>query len=149
MQVILREQVKNLGNSGDVVTVKDGYGRNYLLPRGLAVLATEGNKKQIEFHKRQIAAQNARSREAAQVLAGKLTTVKIEIARQVGVGEKLFGSVSSRDIEQALSKQGVTLDRKRIHLPEPIRTLGEHTVECKLEQGVTGSIKVTVVALAE
>lgn len=149
MQVILRETIPNLGQGGEVVTVRDGYGRNYLIPQGLAILATERNKKQIAYHKKQIAYQNAKLRGEAQTLAEKLSGLRVEIQRQVGIGEKLFGSVTSRDIEQALSKQGVSLDRKRIHLPEPIKILGEHLVEFKLDQGVTGKIKVLVVALVE
>ena len=148
MQVILRESVPHLGQSGEMVTVRDGYGRNYLIPQGLTILATEGNKKQIEYHKKQIAARNAKLRGEAQSLSNRLSSVTVEIKRQVGLGDKLFGSVSSRDIEQALSTQGVLLDRKRIHLPEPIKTLGEHMVECKLEQGVVGQIKVIVVGLS-
>ena len=149
MQVILRETVPNLGQSGELVSVREGYGRNYLIPQGLAILATEGNKKQIEYHKKQIALRNAKLREEAQNLVDRLTALSVQVSRQVGIGEKLFGSVTSRDIEQALSKLGLTLDRKRIHLPEPLKTLGEHWVECKLDQGVIGKIKVTVVALSD
>ena len=149
MQVILRETVPNLGQSGELVSVREGYGRNYLIPQGLAILATEGNKKQIEYHKKQIALRNAKLREEAQNLVDRLTALSVQVSRQVGIGEKLFGSVTSRDIEQALSKLGLNLDRKRIHLPEPLKTLGEHWVECKLDQDVIGKIKVTEVALSD
>jgi large subunit ribosomal protein L9 len=149
MQVILREDVFNLGKSGDVVTVRNGYGRNYLIPQGLAVLATERNVKQIEHQKKIIAARNARLAKDAQSVADRLAAVEVTIGRQAGEGDKLFGSVSTRDIEEALRSQGVTVDRKKIVLSEPIKALGDYVVDVKLGQSVTGKIKVHVVAQSQ
>lgn len=144
MRLILRETVPHVGQSGELVTVRDGYGRNFLIPQGLAIPATDRNVKQVEHHKRVIAAQEAKRIQQAQELAQQLSQMEVALLRQVGVGNKLFGSVGSRDIEQALRQQGVTLDRKTLVLPEPIRTLGEHQVEIKLGSGVVASIKVRV-----
>lgn len=144
MRVILRETVPHVGQSGELVTVRDGYGRNYLIPQGLALPATDRNVKQVEHNKRVIAAQEAKRMEQAQALAQQLSRMEVALVRQVGVGDKLFGSVGSRDIEQALQRQGVALERRTIVLPEPIRTLGEHQVEIKLGGGVVASLKVRV-----
>lgn len=146
MRIVLREDVSNLGKSGEVVTVRAGYGRNYLLPQGLAVAATERNVQQIEHQKKVIAARNAKLAKDAQSVADKLSSIEVVIARQSGEGDKLFGSVSSRDIEDALKAKGVNVDRKKIHLAEPIKTLGDYSVEVKLGQGVHGKIKVHVVS---
>ncbi len=145
MQIILREDVINLGKSGDVVTVREGYGRNFLLPKGLAVAATERNVKQVEHQKKVITARNAKLAKDAQAVADKIAGIEVSISRQAGEGFKLFGSVSTRDIEEALSQKGVTLDRKKIVLSEPIKALGEYTLDVKLGQGVTGKIKVRVI----
>lgn len=144
MRIILREDVANLGKSGELVSVKDGYGRNYLLPHGLAVLATERNVKEIEHHKKVIAARNARLLKDAQSVADRLGTVEVKITRQAGEGGKLFGSVSGRDIEEALAKQGVTINHKKMVVEQPIKHTGEYSIEVRLGQGVTGKIKVTV-----
>ena len=146
MRIILREEVQNLGKGGDVVSVKPGYGRNFLIPQGLAVLATERNVRLVEHHKKVIAARNAKLQKDAQAVADKLSSLEVVITRQAGEGDKLFGSVSSRDIEDALKAKGVTVDRKKIHLAEPIKTLGDYSVEVKLGQGVAGKIKVHVVS---
>lgn len=144
MRIILREEVKNLGKSGEVVTVRDGYGRNYLLPQGLALLATERNIKQLEHQKKVISARNAKLQKDAQAVADKLASLTVRITRQAGEGGKLFGSVSTRDVEEAVRTFGVTLDRKKIVIEQPIKTTGEHTVEVKLGQGVVGKLKLTV-----
>lgn len=144
MRIILREDVANLGKSGELVSVKDGYGRNYLLPHGLAVLATERNVKEIEHHKKVIAARNARLLKDAQSVADRLGTVEVKITRQAGEGGKLFGSVSGRDIEEALAKQGVPINHKKMVVEQPIKHTGEYSIEVRLGQGVTGKIKVTV-----
>ena len=146
MRLILREDVSNLGRSGEVVTVRNGYGRNYLLPQGLAVPATEGNVRQIEHQKKLIAAHNAKLSKDAQSVADKLGSLDVTIAKQAGEGDKLFGSVSTRDIEEALRDKGVTLDRKKIQLGEPIKSLGDYTVDVRLGQGVTGKIKIHIVS---
>ena len=145
MQVILREDVTNLGKSGDLVKVKPGYGRNYLIPQGLAVPATRANIAQIEHHKKQIAARNAKLSKDAQGMADRLAAIEVQIERQVGEEDKLFGSVTGRDITEALAEKGVQLDHKKLHMAEPIKTIGYHTVDVKLGQGVTGQLKVVVV----
>jgi large subunit ribosomal protein L9 len=145
MQVILRDDLDNLGKSGEVVNVKPGYARNYLLPRGLAIKATAGDIKRVEHEKRVIAARTAKLAKEAQAEADKLSQVSVSIARAVGEEEKLYGSVTSRDIAEALTAQGVKVDSKKIHLDEPIKTLGMTEVGVKLGRGVTAKIKVWVV----
>ena len=145
MQVILKEDVPNLGKSGEVVKVKPGFGRNYLIPQGLAVIATAGNIKQIEHQKKIIAAKNAKLAKDSQALADKLASIEVVIERQAGEEDKLFGSVTSRDIEEALAEKGVPIDHKKIVMPEPIKTIGYQTLDVKLGQGVTGKLKVVVV----
>jgi large subunit ribosomal protein L9 len=145
MQVILKEDVANLGKSGDLVKVKPGYGRNYLIPQGLAVIATATNVKQVEHQKKLIAARNAKLSKDSQAMADRLGAIEVQIERQVGEENKLFGSVTSRDIADALADKGVTVDHRKIHLEEPIKTIGYQTVDIKLGQGVTGKIKVVVV----
>lgn len=144
MRIILREDVPKLGKSGELVTVRDGYGRNYLLPQGLGMLATEHNVKQIEHQKKVIAARNAKLAKDAQAVADKLSSLTLKIARQAGEGGKLFGSVSTRDIEDAAASLGVTIDRRKVVIAEPIKVLGEYTVEVKTGQGVVGKVKVVV-----
>lgn len=146
MQVILREDISNLGKSGELVSVKPGYGRNYLIPQGMAVLATERNVKLLEHHKRTIAQRNAKLLKDAQSVAEKLTSLTLKFARQAGEGGKLFGTVSTRDIEEEAKKAGVALDRKKLHLAEHIKTVGEYTVDVKLSQGVVAKLKVQVTA---
>ena len=145
MQVILKEDVHNLGKAGDLVKVKPGFGRNYLIPQGKAIVATAGNIKEIEHHKKLIAAKQAQLSKDAQAMADQLAAIEVQIERQAGEEDKLFGSVTSRDIEAALADKGVTIDHKKVHMPEPIKTIGYHTVEIRLGNGVTGKIKVVVV----
>lgn len=145
MQVILKEDLDNLGKSGEVVNVRSGYGRNYLLPRGLAVLATAGDIARVEHEKKVIAARTAKLAKEAQAEADRLSQVSVSIARAVGEEDKLFGSVTSRDIAEALHQQGVTVDSKKIQLDEPIRALGMTEVPVKLGRGVQAKIKVWVV----
>lgn len=146
MRVILREDAANLGKSGELVSVKPGYARNYLIPQGVAVLATERNVKQLEHQKKIIAARNAKLLKDSQSVADKLASLTVKISRQSGEDGKLFGSVGTRDIEEAVSKLGVTIDRKKINLGEAIKHTGEFNVEVKLGQGVTGKLKVIVEA---
>jgi len=148
MKVILREDVYNLGKSGEVVTVKPGYGRNFLLPRGLAVLASEKNVRQLEHEKSVIEARQTKLRAGAQEQANQLSNVQVKIARKVGEQDKLFGSVTALDIAEALAAQGRKLDRRTIHLPEPIKTIGTHEVEIRLHRDVSAKIKVEVSAEA-
>ena len=144
MKLILREDVPNLGKSGDLVSVKPGFGRNYLLPRKLAVLANESNVKQLQHDREVISAQQAKQRGAAQSQAQKLEAVVVRIRRKVGEQDKLFGSVTSLDIAEALATQGLKVDRRAIHLAEPIKTTGKHAVEIRLHREVTSSIHVEV-----
>lgn len=146
MRVILREDTTNLGKSGELVSVKPGYARNYLIPQGVAVLATERNVKQLEHQKKIIAARNAKLLKDSQSVADKLGSLTVKISRQSGEDGKLFGSVGTRDIEEAVNKLGVTIDRKKINLGEAIKHTGEFSVEVKLGQGVTGKLKVIVEA---
>lgn len=145
MQVILRDDLENLGKSGEVVNVRPGYARNYLLPRGLAVKATASDVARVEHEQRVIAARSAKLAKAAQAEADKLSQVSVSIARAVGEEDKLYGSVSSRDIAEALREQGVTVDAKKIQLDEPLKALGETEVPIKLGHGLLAKIKVSVV----
>ena len=145
MQVILRDDMDNLGKSGEVVNVKPGYARNYLLPRGLAIKATASDVKRVEHEKRVIAARTAKLAKEAQAEADGLSKISVSIARAVGEEDKLYGSVTSRDIAEALAAQNVKVDSKRIHLEEPIKTLGMTEVQVKLGRGVNATIKVWVV----
>jgi large subunit ribosomal protein L9 len=146
MQIILKEDVPNLGRSGELVTVKPGYGRNYLIPQGKAALATTKNIAQLEHEKKLIAARNAKLMRDARAVADRLAATELTIERQVGAEEKLFGSVTSRDVEEALAAKGVKLDRKKIVLDEPIKNLGVYTLDVKLTHEVVAKLKVWVVA---
>jgi large subunit ribosomal protein L9 len=146
MEVILREHVDNVGRRGEVVKVADGYARNYLLPRKLALLATEGNKKQIERERAKFDVLEAEEQKVAEAVAGRLAGVEIEIARKVGETEALYGSVTSADIADALAAKGFDLDRRKLQLAEPIKKLGEYEVPVKLHREVTTRLKVKVVA---
>ncbi|MEA2697380.1 MAG: large subunit ribosomal protein [Myxococcales bacterium] len=145
MQIILKEDMDHLGKSGEVVNVRTGYGRNYLLPRGFAVLATAGDIARVEHEKKIIAARTAKLAKETQAEADRLSQVAVSIPRAVGEEDKLFGSVTTRDIAEALQQQGVTIDSKKIHLDEPIKALGLTEVSVKLGRGVQAKIKVWVV----
>ena len=144
MKLILREDVENVGKSGEVVTVKDGYGRNFLLPRKLAVLANEKNVRQLNHDRGVIAAREAKLQSAARDEAQKLETLNVVISRKVGQQNKLYGSVTALDIAEALVGQGHRVDRRHIHLPEPIKAVGTHEVELRLHRDVVARIKVEV-----
>ena len=146
MEVILREHVDNLGRRGDLVKVADGYARNYLLPRKLALLATDGNKKQIERERAKFEVKELEEQKVAQAVADRMATVEIEIARRVGETEALYGSVTSGDIAEALAAKGFELDRRKLQLPEPIKKLGEYDVPLRLHRDVITPLKVKVVA---
>lgn len=145
MQVILREDMDNLGKSGEVVTVKPGYGRNYLIPQGLAVLATAQDVARVAHEKRVIASRNAKLMKDTQAAADRLNQVTVSIPVQVGEEDKLYGSVTARDIGEALREKGVEIDTKTLVLDEPLKTLGLAEVPVKLGRGVTATIKVWVV----
>lgn len=146
MEVILREHVDNLGRRGEIVKVADGYARNYLLPRKLALLATDGNKKQIEREKVKFDAKEAEERGVAEAIAARLAAVDVSIARKVGETEALYGSVTSADIAEVLAAKGFDLDRRKLNLAEPIKKLGEYEVPLRLHRDITVQVKVKVVA---
>ena len=145
MQIILTENVPNLGSIGDLIKVKDGYARNYLLPRKLAIVATPKSVKQFEHQKRVVAARMEKLLKSAQGLKEKLEGLSVSIARQVGEEDKLFGSVTSKDIAEALEDKGLDIDRKKIVLDAPIKTQGVFQVPVKLHQDVFATLKVWVV----
>jgi large subunit ribosomal protein L9 len=146
MQVILREHVDNLGRRGEIVRVADGYARNYLLPRKLALLATEGNKKQIERERGKYVAKEAEEQKVAEAMAERLGALDIAIAKKVGETEALYGSVTTADIAEALAAKGFQIDRRKLHLSEPIKRLGDFDLPVRLHPDVTAHIKVRVVA---
>ena len=149
MEVILREHVDNLGRRGEVVKVADGYARNYLLPRKLALLVTDGNKKQIERERAKFDAKEADEQKIAQAMADRLANLEVVIARKVGDTQALYGSVSTADIADGLATKGFEIDRRKIHLPDPIKQLGEFDIPVKLHRDVAATIKVKVVAEAK
>ncbi len=144
MKVILKEDVHNLGKMGDIVTVRNGYARNYLIPKDLAVEANQRNVREFEHHKRIIQEKARKIRDAAQILAEKIASTPLVIKAKAGEEEKLFGSVTSIDIEKALSEAGFEIDRKKIILDEPIKRLGEYTVKVKVHPDVMADINVKV-----
>jgi large subunit ribosomal protein L9 len=146
MEVILREHVDHLGNRGEVVKVADGYARNYLLPRKLALLATEGNKKQIEHERAKFEAKEADERKAAEVIAERMGRAEIVLRRKVGETEVLYGSVTTADIAEALAAKGFEIDRRKLQLAEPIKKLGDFNIAVKLHRDVVATVKVTVAA---
>jgi len=146
MEVILREHVDNLGKRGELVKVADGYARNYLLPRKLALLATDGNRKQIEREREKFEAREAEEKKVAEGLAARIANLEIDIARRVGETDVLFGSVTTADIAAALAAKGFEVDRRKLHLGESIKKLGEYQVPLRLSRDVTAQIKVRVVA---
>jgi large subunit ribosomal protein L9 len=148
MEVILKEDVINLGSRGDVVKVADGYGRNYLLPRKLAMQATEQNKAVIEQMKAAAARRSATEKAQAEELAVRLEPVALAFTRKAGAEGHLFGSVTSSDIAAELAAQGFEIDRRRIILHEPLKSVGEFRVSIKLHREVTAQVKVTVQAEA-
>jgi large subunit ribosomal protein L9 len=144
MEVILREHVEHLGRRGDVVKVADGYARNYLLPRKLALTVTEGNRKQIARERHIAEKREADERVAAEAMAARFAGLEIAIARRVGETEALYGSVTSADIAETLAAKGFEVDRRRVQLAEPIKQLGEFEVPVRLHRDVTATVKVVV-----
>src|SRR5438067_12927181 len=145
MEVILREHVQHLGAAGDVVKVKDGYARNYLLPKGLAYPATEANKKKIAYEAARIARQRAAERDAAETEAAKLADVHLSFAVKVGEEDKLYGSVTAGDVQRTLEELGIHVDKRKGDLPEPIRELGDFQVGIKIHHDVLPENHVNVV----
>src|SRR5437868_9801712 len=145
MEVILRQHVENVGQRGEIVKVADGYARNYLLPRKLALPATEGGRKQVERERAKLDTKEAEEKGVADALAGRLSGVEVEIARRVGETEALYGSVTSGDIAEALAAKGFDVDRRKLQLDDPIKKISDVDVPIKLHRDVTTTIKVRVV----
>ena len=145
MEVILRDHVEKLGKRGEIVKVSDGYARNYLLPRKLALPATEGNRKHVERERKIMETREAEEKSQAEAVATRLSTVDITIARRVGETEQLYGSVTAADIADFLKSKGFEIDRRKLILPEPIKSIGQHDVPLKLHREVTVPLRVKVV----
>ena len=144
MEVILKEDVASLGSRGDVVKVAEGYGRNYLLPRKLAIRASEGNKAVIEQMKAAAVRRSAKEKSGADELAKRFAGLSVSFQRRSGEHDQLFGSVTSGDIADALSKKGFDVDRRKIQVHEPLKTLGEFDVPVRLHKDVTTHLKVII-----
>lgn len=149
MNVILTENVKGLGNMGDVVKVKPGYARNFLVPNKLAVEASERNLRELEHHRRQLTRKAEKLSQEAAAIKARIEEVECVLTHRAGEEGKLFGSVTSMEIEAALAAKGIEIDRRKIHLDHPIKTLGSHDVEIKLNAGVSATLKVSVVKAEE
>lgn len=145
MEIILREDVQHLGKAGEVVKVKDGYARNFLLPKGLAYPATEANKQKITYEAQRIAKQREAERTAAESEAGRLATVELTFTVKVGEEDRLYGSVTASDIQRRLEEQGIHVDKRKIELPEPLRSLGDFRVGVRIHPDVRPEIAVHVV----
>ena len=145
MKVILKNDVKDLGRAGEVVNVKDGFARNYLVPQGLAVEASTKNVKEFEHEKKKIQEMAKKVKAGATGLAEQIAAAKIVIKAKAGEEDKLFGSVTSMDIADALKAAGIEIDKKKIQLDEPIKRLGEHTVAVKIHSEVSAQLNVQVV----
>ena len=145
MEIILRDHVDNLGRRGEIVKVANGYARNYLLPRKLALLATDGNKKHVERERAKFEVKEADERKVIEAQAARLSSVEVVITRRVGDTDALYGSVTSSDIADALAAKGIEIDRRKLQLAEPIKRIGDVDVPLKLHRDVTATIKVRVV----
>ncbi len=145
MNVILQEDVPNLGRAGDVVAVRDGYGRNFLLPRKKAVMADPKNLKQLDHHKRVVDAKQQKVKHKAEEIAEKIKDLSITISREAGEEDKLFGSVTTKDIADALRNEGYIIDRHDIHLEAPLKKIGIYDVSVRLHAEVNGIVKIWVV----
>ncbi len=148
MKLILREDVENLGKGGELVEVKPGYGRNYLLPRGLAVLANPKNVRELEHQKAVASAKAAKLKASAEAVAKRLADTAVTLKRKVGEQDKLYGSVTALDIVEALAARGLQIDRRNVDLAEPLKTLGDFEVPVKLHSDVVGKAEVKIEAEA-
>lgn len=145
MQVILQENIPSLGKAGEVVTVRDGYGRNFLIPKGKAVVADPKNLNMLEHQKRVVAAKEVKRKREAEDLSTKLSQLSITISREAGEGEKIFGSVTNKDVSDALRREGYIIERHDVTMEEPIKQLGIFDIPVKLHTEVTATVKVWVV----
>lgn len=146
VKLILREDVSNLGEAGELVTVRPGYARNFLLPQGKAILATAASIKELEHHQKVVADRLARERKGQLAERDRIQNLQLEFAMQAGEEGKLFGSVTAAQIAEQLEAKGVTVDRRKIQLEEPIKEVGDHSVPIKLWKDVTANVKVKVTA---
>src|SRR5687767_3715052 len=146
MEVILKEHVDNLGRRGDIVKVAEGYARNYLLPRKLALMVNEGSKRQIEREKKNAEARELEEKSQAEAYAQRLGQADLTIARKVGENNVMYGSVTSADVAHALEAKGFEIDRRKIQMPDPFKALGEFKVPVKIHRDVTAEVTVKVVA---
>jgi large subunit ribosomal protein L9 len=144
MEVILRQDVDNIGRRGDIVKVAEGYGRNYLLPEGLAMAVTEANKARIAKERKQYEAHTAKEKAECESLAGRFASLRYVVPRKVGESDLLYGSVTSADVAEFLAGKGIEIDKRKIQLDEPIRRLGEYEVKVKLHPEVVATLKITV-----
>ena len=149
MEVILREHVDNLGRRGEIVKVAEGYARNYLLPRKLALAVNEANKRQIERERAAAEARDAEERSGAEAMAQRIGALDIEIARRVGENNTMYGSVTTADIAAALHAKGFDVEKRKISLHDPIKAVGEHVIPVKIHRDVTAQVKVKVVPEAQ
>jgi len=145
MEVILRQTVQDVGHAGEIVTVKSGYGRNYLIPRGLAYIATKANKKRVDAEAVKRAQQTESDRADAEILAGKLASLSIEFTVKAGEGDKLFGSITSGDIAEQLAERGYEIDKRTIILEEPIKMIGIYKVPIRIHHDVHAEVRVWVI----
>jgi large subunit ribosomal protein L9 len=145
MKIILRKDVDDLGLEGDIVDVARGYARNYLVPRKLGMEATRQNIQLLESQRKKIEVRRLKAREEAERLRDRVSEIVIQISQKAGEEDKLYGSVTSMDLAEQLEKQGIVIDRRRIELDKPIKTLGEHKVPVKIYKGVTALVKVVIV----
>jgi len=145
MKLILRKDMEKLGKVGDVISAKDGYARNYLIPRDIAFVANESNVKALEEEKKQVARKMEKEKKSSEVLAGELEKTSVTIKMKVGEDDKLFGSVTSQMIADALKEKGVNLDKRQIELEDTLKSLGIFDVNVKLAGGVAGKVKVWIV----
>jgi large subunit ribosomal protein L9 len=145
MKVILRKDVETLGKIGEVITVKDGYARNYLIPRSIAFAANESNVRALEEEKKQQSRKLDKEKKSSELLAGEMEKTSVTIKMKVGEDEKLFGSVTSQMIADALKEKGINLDKRQIELEDTLKSLGIFDVTVKLSGGVTGKVKVWIV----
>lgn len=144
MKVILQKDIPTLGEAGDIKDVSDGYARNFLLPKNLVIIANESSRKAIDHQKRLIKIKKDKRRKVSEKVSESLAAVEIRIVVQAGEGDKLFGSVTAMDISRRLKELGYEIDKRKIHLDEPIKKLGDYEVSIKLEEGLTAKVKVSV-----
>ncbi len=145
MRVILKQEIADLGDAGDIITVRAGYGRNYLIPRGLAIPASDGSVRELNHHQRVAEAIRRKRMKVSTDLAERLEATAISIRRKTGEDDKLFGSVTNRDISEALAAEGLEIDRRLIHLEKPIQNIGLFTVPIRLHRDVSANVRVYVI----